>query len=213
MTTATPTPALVVDARSAVAPPQQSADFALLDEEKAVAAAAALLSALGVALDSDHRRGTPARMARALCEMLTPPSFEPTSFDNVQDYDELVVVERIPFFSLCEHHVLPFIGDATIAYLPGQRIVGLSKLAWVVQLHARRLQTQEAMTQQIADWLVDQVKPQGVGVRLRAEHLCMGLRGVRAAGAVTSTSACRGVLVDDPERRREWQHRLATNCS
>lgn len=179
------------------------------DEEKAVAAAADLLAALGVALDSEHRRGTPARLARALREMLTPPSFDPTSFDNAQGYDELVVVDRIPFFSLCEHHVLPFIGDATIAYVPDQRIVGLSKLAWVVQLYARRLQTQEAMTQQIADWLVEQVQPRGVGVRLRAEHLCMGLRGARATGAVTSTSASRGVLIDDPARREEWQHRLA----
>ena len=180
------------------------------DEEKAVAAAAALLAALGVALDSEHRRDTPARLARALREMLTPPSFDPTSFDNAQGYDELVVVDRIPFFSLCEHHVLPFIGHATIAYVPDQRIIGLSKLAWVVQLYARRLQTQEAMTQQIADWLNEQVQPRGVGVRLRAEHLCMGLRGARATGAVTSTSASRGVLIDDPARREEWQRHLTT---
>ena len=179
------------------------------DDDKAAAAAADLLSALGVALDSEHREGTPARMARALREMLTPPSFDPTSFDNVQSYDELVVVDRIPFFSLCEHHVLPFIGDATIAYVPDQRIAGLSKLAWVVQLYARQLQTQEAMTQQIADWLVEHVQPRGVGVRLRAEHLCMGLRGARATGAVTSTSASRGVLIDDPARREEWQRHLA----
>lgn len=181
-----------------------------VDLEGATAAAAQLLFALGLDIDSEHRRDTPARMARALGEMLKPPSFEPTSFDNAGGYDELVVVDRIPFFSLCEHHVLPFIGDATIAYAPKNRIVGLSKLAWVVQLYARQLQTQEAMTQQIADWLVEKLEPKGVGVRLRAEHLCMSLRGARAIGAVTSTSTSRGVLSDDPARREEWQRRLSS---
>jgi GTP cyclohydrolase I len=181
-----------------------------VDLEGATAAAAQLLSALGLDMDSDHRRDTPARMARALTEMLKAPSFEPTTFDNAGGYDELVVVDRIPFFSLCEHHVLPFIGEATIAYAPKDRIVGLSKLAWVVQLYARRLQTQEAMTQQIADWLVEQLDPKGVGVRLRAEHLCMSLRGARAIGAVTDTTTNRGVLADDPARREEWQRRLSS---
>ncbi|MFD1364571.1 GTP cyclohydrolase I [Actinoplanes sichuanensis] len=181
-----------------------------MDLEGATAAAAQLLSALGLDMDSDHRRDTPARMARALTEMLKAPSFEPTTFDNAGGYDELVVVDRIPFFSLCEHHVLPFIGEATIAYAPKDRIVGLSKLAWVVQLYARRLQTQEAMTQQIADWLVEQLDPKGVGVRLRAEHLCMSLRGARAIGAVTDTTTNRGVLADDPARREEWQRRLSS---
>lgn len=178
--------------------------------ESATAAAAQLLCALGLDMDSEHRRETPARMARALTEMLKTPSFEPTTFDNAGGYDELVVVDRIPFFSLCEHHVLPFIGEATIAYAPKDRIVGLSKLAWVVQLYARRLQTQEAMTQQIADWLVEQLEPKGVGVRLRAEHLCMSLRGARAIGAVTDTTTNRGVLADDPVRREEWQRRLSS---
>jgi GTP cyclohydrolase I len=181
-----------------------------VDLEGATAAAAQLLDALGLDTDSEHRRDTAARMARALGEMLKPPSFEPTTFDNAGGYDELVVVDRIPFFSLCEHHVLPFIGEATIAYAPKDRIVGLSKLAWVVQLYARRLQTQEAMTQQIADWLVEQLDPKGVGVRLRAEHLCMSLRGARAIGAVTDTTTNRGVLADDPVRREEWQRRLSS---
>lgn len=136
--------------------------------------------------------------------MLTPPRFNPTTFDNADGYDELVVVEAVPFFSLCEHHVLPFVGTATIAYLPRSRIVGLSKLAWVVQLFARRLQVQERMTGQIADWLVEHLDPAGAGVRLRAEHLCMSLRGARAAGAATTTSARRGVFADDPARRDEW---------
>ncbi len=185
-------------------PDQRPVPEASTVEDTATSAAAALLTALGVPLDSQHRRQTPARLARALREMLTPPRFDPTSFDNAEDYDELVVVEAMPFFSLCEHHVLPFVGTATIAYLPGARIVGLSKLAWVVQLFARRLQVQERMTTEIADWLVANLEPRGVGVRLRAEHLCMSLRGARAAGAVTTTSACRGVLADDTARRDEW---------
>jgi GTP cyclohydrolase I len=176
----------------------------------AEAAAAALLTALGVALDNEHLRATPARLARALREMLTPPRFDPTSFDNAEGYDQLVVVEAVPFSSLCEHHVLPFSGTATLAYLPGPRIVGLSKLAWVVQLFARRLQVQERMTAQIADWLVEQLEPRGVGVQLRAEHLCMSLRGARAAGALTTTSARRGALLDDPDRRHEWLHLVSS---
>ncbi|MEV4709599.1 GTP cyclohydrolase I [Actinoplanes sp. NPDC049316] len=202
-------PVLPLDARAR----DGCADSLPVDLGRATVAAADLLSALGLNMESEHRQDTPARMARALGEMLKPPSFEPTSFDNASGYDELVVVDRIPFFSLCEHHVLPFIGDATIAYVPSTRIVGLSKLAWVVQLYARQLQTQEAMTQQIADWLIEQLQPKGVGVRLRAEHLCMSLRGARAIGAVTSTSTSRGVLADDPARREEWQRRLAIASS
>ena len=174
------------------------------EDEAAACAAAALLTALGVTLDGEHRRGTPARLARALREMLTPPQFDPTTFGNADGYDELVVVEAVPFFSLCEHHVLPFAGTATVAYVPGARIIGLSKLAWSVQLFARRLQVQERMTTQIADWLVENLEPRGVGVRLRAEHMCMSLRGARAAGAVTTTSARRGVIADEPARRDEW---------
>lgn len=176
------------------------------DKDAAETAAAALLTALGIALDNEHLRATPARLARALREMLTPPRFAPTSFDNAEGYDQLVVVEAVPFSSLCEHHVLPFSGTATLAYLPGPRIVGLSKLAWVVQMFARRLQVQERMTAQIADWLVEHLEPRGVGVQLRAEHLCMSLRGARAAGAITTTSARRGALLDDPDRRQEWLH-------
>ncbi|TQS42788.1 GTP cyclohydrolase I [Cryptosporangium phraense] len=178
--------------------------------EEAAACAAGMLTALDVDLDDEHRRDTPARLARALAEMLTPPAFDPTTFDNADGYDELVVVEAIPFHSLCEHHVLPFVGTATIAYLPDQHIAGLSKLAWVVQLFARCLQVQERMTGQIADWLVENLRPRGAAVLLRAEHLCMSLRGARALGAVTTTSACRGALAEDRPRRREWLELVAT---
>lgn len=178
-------------------------------DEAGADAAAALLAALGVPLEGEHRRDTPARLARALREMLTPPRFDPTSFSNAEGYDELVVVEAVPFFSLCEHHVLPFTGTATVAYVPDARIAGLSKIAWSVQLFARRLQVQERMTAQIADWLMENLEPRGAGVRLRAEHLCMSLRGARAAGAVTTTTARRGVIADDPARRDEWLRALS----
>jgi len=180
-----------------------------VDIAAAEAAAAAMLRALGVDLDVVDRRETPARMVGALVELLTPPAFHPTAFDNAEGYDEIVVVAGIGFHSLCEHHALPFVGTADIAYVPAKMLAGLSKLAWVVKLFARLLQVQERMTAQIADWLVEQMDPAGVGVRLRAEHLCMSLRGPRAAGSSTTTFAVRGVLRDDPDRRREWIGMLA----
>jgi GTP cyclohydrolase IA len=142
-------------------------------------------------------------MACAFADMLTAPHFEPTRFD-ADGYDDLVVVSGIPFHSLCAHHVLPFAGTADIAYMPTTSVLGLSKLGWVVQMCSRRLQVQEQLTQQIADWLVEQVAPKAVGVRVRAEHLCMSMRGVRAGGAVTTTFAQRGALVDDAGLREKW---------
>jgi len=196
------TAALLADADLSGASPE-------LREAVAVAAAARMFAALGVDLAGEHRAATPQRFARAITEMLTPPRFDPTTFENVDGYDDLVVVDAVAFSSLCEHHVLPFMGTATIAYLPGTHIVGLSKLAWVVQHAARQLQVQERMTGQIADWIDEHLHPRGVGVRLRAEHLCMSLRGARARGAITTTTARRGALVDDPERRDEWLRLLA----
>ncbi|MGH8897814.1 MAG: GTP cyclohydrolase I [Egibacteraceae bacterium] len=166
-------------------------------------ASADFLVALGVQIDSDQMRQTPRRMARSYAELLTPREFGLTTFDN-EDYTELVILRGIRFHSLCQHHALPFVGSADVAYLPGKRLVGLSKLAWVVELFARRPQVQERMTTQIADWLVEQLDPNGVGVRIRAEHLCMSLRGVQAAGAIMTTSALRGQLADDPRLRHEW---------
>jgi GTP cyclohydrolase I len=174
-----------------------------VDLAAAEAAVAALLQALGVSLDAGHLRDTPSRMARAFADLLTPPTFEATTFDNA-DYDELVVVGDIPFYSLCAHHGLPFHGTVDVGYRPGDRIVGLSKLAWVVALYARRMQVQEDLTTLVANWLVDNLSPKAVGVRVRAEHMCMSLRGVRAAGAVTETRAFRGDLAGDPLMRAEW---------
>ena len=122
-------------------------------------------------------------MARAYAEMLSPRSFDLTTFPNDEGYDELVLARAIPVHSVCEHHMLPFLGIAHVGYLPGQRILGLSKLARVVELFARRPQVQERLTKQVADWLQTHLRPRGVGVVIEAEHLCMTLRGVRAGGA------------------------------
>ncbi|MCW3002862.1 MAG: folE [Conexibacter sp.] len=174
------------------------------DVAAAEAAARELLLALGVDLDDEGLRETPRRMAAALAELLTPLQFEATTFPNDGGYDELVVARSIPFHSLCEHHLLPFYGVAHVGYLPGTRIIGLSKLGRVVDLFARRLQVQERMTVQIADWLAQQLSPKGIGVVLEAEHLCMSLRGVCKPGARTVTSALQGLVRDDPRTRQEF---------
>ena len=175
-----------------------------VDLAAAERAARDLLVALGADLDSAHLRETPRRVAKAYAELLTPRPFNPTTFPNDEGYDELVVVGEIPFQSLCAHHLLPFHGKAHVAYLPGDRLVGLSKLARVVELYSRRLQLQERLTTQIADWLEEHLAPRGVGVLLEAEHLCMSLRGVQTAGANTATSALRGLVRDDPRTRQEY---------
>jgi GTP cyclohydrolase I len=175
-----------------------------VDVPAAERAAHDLLDALGVDLTDESVRDTPRRIARMYDELLTPRPFNPTTFPNDGDYDELVVATGIPFHSLCEHHLLPFVGVAHVGYLPGERIIGLSKLARVVDLFARNLQVQERLTTQVAGWLDDHLQPKGVGVVLEAEHLCMSLRGVRAAGARTVTSALHGRLRDDPRSRQEF---------
>ena len=167
-------------------------------------AAAAFLTALGVDLDSDSLAETPARMARAYAELLTPREFQLTTFANDEGYDELVLARGIPIRSVCEHHLLPFVGVAHVGYLPGERILGLSKLARVVEMFARDLQVQERLTKQVADWLQEHLAPKGVGVVIEAEHLCMTLRGVQAVGATTVTSTLTGTLRDDARSRAEF---------
>lgn len=175
-----------------------------IDRAAAQRAAADLLTALGADLSSDGLRETPRRMVDAYAELLTPQPFHATTFANEEGYDELVLVRAIPFHSLCMHHMLPFHGVAHIGYLPDERIVGLSKLARVVELFARDLQVQERLTTQIADWIQEQLAPKGVGVVLEAEHLCMSLRGVQKFGATTVTSALLGQVRDDPRTRQEF---------
>jgi GTP cyclohydrolase I len=167
-------------------------------------AAADLLVALGQTIDSDDMVGTPRRMAQAYAELLNVQAFDFTTFPNSQEYDELVLVEDIPVRSVCEHHMLPFVGVAHIGYLPDTRILGLSKFARLVDFFSRRAQTQERLTKQIAERLQDLLSPRGVGVVIEAEHSCMTLRGIRAVGARTVTSALFGCLRDDPSSRAEF---------
>lgn len=175
-----------------------------IDPGAAEQAAADLLTALGLDLTDENLVETPRRMAQALIEMTSGSDFELTTFPNDEGYDELVLVRDIPLQSVCEHHMLPFVGIAHIGYLPGERILGLSKFARMVDLHARRPQTQERLTKRIADHLQGELAPRGVGVVIEAEHTCMSLRGARAAGVRTTTSALFGLLRDDPRSRTEF---------
>jgi GTP cyclohydrolase IA len=163
-----------------------------------------LLRAVGADVGADGLRETPRRVAEAYTELLTAPTFRPTTFPNEDGYEGLIVARAIPFHSLCMHHLLPFRGVAHVGYLPAGRIIGLSKLGRVVELFARDLQIQERLTVQVADWLQGELRPAGVGVVLEAEHMCMSLRGVQQAGTRTVTSALRGAIRDDPETRQEF---------
>ncbi|MFG1622853.1 GTP cyclohydrolase I FolE [Kribbella sp. NPDC049227] len=175
-----------------------------IDLPAARRAVADLLTALGRDPHSAHLADTPRRVADAYAEMLTPREFELTTFPNDEGYDELVLAKDIPVQSLCEHHLLPFTGVAHVGYLPGERILGLSKLARVVELFARDFQVQERLTKQVADWLQDHLAPKGVGVVIEAEHQCMSLRGVRATGSRTVTSSLHGTLRENPSSRQEF---------
>ncbi|MEZ0384737.1 GTP cyclohydrolase I FolE [Mycobacterium sp. pW045] len=182
----------------------RAADRPVPDLDAAERAAAALLHALGISTAGEALRDTPRRMARAYAEMFTPTPFEATTFPNEEGYDELVLVRDIGFRSVCEHHLLPFTGTACVGYLPGDRLLGLSKLARVVDYFACRPQVQERLTKQVADWLTDHLQPRAVGVVIRAEHTCMTLRGVHAGGSTTVTSTLSGTLRSDDRSRREF---------
>ncbi len=175
-----------------------------VDVDAAEQAVADLLVALGEDPDGDHLRDTPARVAHAYREFLEPRPFSPTMFPNDEGYDELVLVRDIPFRSLCSHHLLPFVGRAHVGYIPGDQLVGLSKLARVVEHFACGLQVQERLTCQVADWLLEHLRPRGVGVVLDAEHACMTLRGVRSGGTRAVTSSLHGLLRTDVRSRQEF---------
>ncbi len=175
-----------------------------IDVTGARAAVADLLDALGRDTASDGLAETPRRVVDTLLELLSPEEFAATTFPNTEGYRELVLVRRIPFHSLCEHHLLPFRGVATIGYLPGERLLGLSKIARVLDYFSRDLQLQERLTQQVADWFQGELSPRGVGVVLEAEHLCMSLRGAQAAGATTVTTVFRGELEDAGRYRAQF---------
>jgi GTP cyclohydrolase I len=179
-----------------------------VDHVRAAAAVRELLIAVGEDPDRPGLRDTPARVARAYAETFAGLGQDPgdvlsTTFD--EDHDELVLVKDIPMYSTCEHHLVPFHGVAHIGYIPGVdgRVTGLSKLARLVEVYARRPQVQERMTSQIADALEHGLKPRGVLVVIEAEHLCMAMRGVRKPGSRTMTSAVRGILRDNAATRSE----------
>jgi GTP cyclohydrolase IA len=168
-----------------------------VDLAAAERAAADFLAALGVDVDRAGLRETPARMARAYAELFDAQPLQLTTFLNDEGYGELVLARAIPFRTVCEHHLLPFSGVAHVGYLPGERILGLSKLARLVEHFAARPQTQERLTKQVADCLAERLHPPGTGVVLEAEHSCMTVRGVRALGSTTVTSAFTGTLSTD----------------
>jgi len=198
------------DSASALADDSPYADLRIVsdpagvDLEAAGRAAADFLAALGVDLSREELQETPARMARAYAELFDAAPFRLTTFPNEEGYDELVLARAIPFRTVCEHHLLPFSGVAHVGYLPAERILGLSKLARLVEHFAARPQTQERLTKQIADCLSESLRPRGAGVVLEAEHSCMTLRGVRAHGATTVTSSLAGILRADARSRAEF---------
>jgi GTP cyclohydrolase I len=181
-----------------------ASDKAGVDLAAAERAAADFLAALGIDHGHEGLRETPARMARAYAELFDAQPLRLTTFPNDEGYDALVLARAIPFRTVCEHHLLPFSGVAHVGYLPGERILGLSKLARILEHFAARPQTQERLTKQVADCLTARLRPRGTGVVLEAEHTCMTLRGVRALGAKTVTSALDGTLRADARSRAEF---------
>jgi GTP cyclohydrolase IA len=193
-----------VSALALAEPPSPQAEARQIDHDAVRRAARDLLRGLGADVDAEALEETPRRVAEAYAELLTPQPFRVTTFPNDDGYDELIVARAIPFHSLCMHHLLPFHGVAHVGYLPGERIIGLSKLGRVVEFFSRELQIQETLTTQVADWLQQELEPKGVGVVLEAEHMCMSLRGVQKLGASTVTSALRGLVRDDARTRQEF---------
>ena len=177
-----------------------------VDEARIEKAVREILSAVGEDLNREGLKDTPARVARMYSELLAgmrdDPGIHLSRVFN-ENYDEIVLLRDIPFYSMCEHHMMPFIGTAHVAYLPSGKILGVSKLARIVDCFARRLQTQERLTYQIADCLMSSLKPMGVAVVLEAAHSCMTIRGIKKPGSVMVTSAVRGLFRKDPRSRNE----------
>lgn len=179
-----------------------------MDQQRIETAVRNILASVGEDPDRDGLVDTPARVARSYTELLRGYGEDPADHLDRQfevDHEEMVIVRDIPFSSMCEHHMLPFIGRAHVAYLPGPggKVCGLSKLARVVDGYAKRLQVQERLVGQIADAMVDRLQASGVLVVIEAEHLCMSMRGAQKPGSMTTTSAVRGLLKDNPVTRTE----------
>ncbi len=177
-----------------------------VDHERIERAVLEILEAVGENPQREGLQGTPQRVARMYAELLEGMDHEPAEYLGSifhETYDEVVLLKDIPFYSVCEHHLMPFIGKAHVAYLPDGKVLGISKLARVVDAFARRLQLQERLTDQIADFLMTQLSPQGVSVVLEASHSCMTIRGARKPGSTMVTSAIRGIFKKDPRSRAE----------
>jgi GTP cyclohydrolase I len=172
-----------------------------------------ILTEIGEDPDRSGLNNTPARVERMYAELTAGYGMDPREVLNDAvfdvDYSEMVVVKDIPFHSLCEHHMLPFAGTAAVAYIPDQRVIGLSKIPRVVDMYARRLQIQERLTQQIADFLMEHLAPKGVGIVVEATHLCASMRGVRKPGMVMTTSAVLGLFRSSDKTRAEFFSHLA----
>ena len=176
-----------------------------------------ILEEIGEDPDRQGLIGTPERVHRMYTELTAGYHVDPERLINNAvfdvDYSEMVIVKDIPFYSLCEHHLLPFFGTASVAYIPRGRVIGLSKIPRIVEMYARRLQVQERLTQQIAEFLQERLEPQGVGVVLEATHLCAVMRGVRKPGTVMTTSSVLGLFRTRDRTRTEFLHHLARNPS
>ncbi|MHC4887912.1 MAG: GTP cyclohydrolase I FolE [Planctomycetota bacterium] len=177
-----------------------------VDIERIEKAVAEILSAVGEDTGREGLKVTPGRVARMYAELLSGMQEDPKEHLGsvfTENYDEVVLLRDVPFYSICEHHLMPFIGSAHVAYLPSGSVLGVSKLARIVDCFARRLQTQERLTYQIADFIMNSLKPQGVAVVLEASHSCMTIRGIKKPGSVMVTSALRGIFKRDPKSRNE----------
>ena len=177
-----------------------------VDTDRIAKAAHEILIAVGEDTDREGLKRTPERVAKMYVELLAGMREDPkTHLRGVftENCDEIVLLRDIPFYSICEHHLMPFIGSAHVAYLPSGMILGVSKLARIVDCFARRLQTQERLAYQIADFIMHNLKPQGVAVVLEASHSCMTIRGIKKPGSVMVTSAIRGIFKKDPRSRSE----------
>ena len=177
-----------------------------VDTDKIEKAINDILNAIGEETDREGLSRTPERVARMYVELLAGMREDPkTHLHSVftENCDEIVLLRDIPFYSICEHHLMPFIGTAHVAYLPSGMILGVSKLARIVDCFARRLQTQERLAYQIADFIMQNLKPKGVAVVLEASHSCMTIRGIKKPGSVMVTSALRGIFKKDPRSRSE----------
>ena len=177
-----------------------------IDVKRIEKAVKEILFAVGEDVEREGIKGTPVRVASMYAELLSGMHEDPKEHLSSifsETYDEIVLLRDIPFYSICEHHLMPFIGSAHVAYLPSGTVIGVSKLARIVDCFARRLQVQERLTDQIADFIMGSLKPRGVAVVLEASHSCMTIRGIKKPGSVMVTSSLRGIFKRDPKSRSE----------